>query len=58
MEEKEAYEKKFKDIVEMYDRKMKVLEDEIKLHKRMNTALKRENADLKRQLKNEDNSNR
>ena len=52
------YEKKFKDIVEMYDRKMKVLEDEIKLHKRMNTALKRENADLKRQLKNEDNSNR
>lgn len=50
------YEKKFNDIVLMYDRKMKVLEDEIKLHKRMNTALKRENADLKRQLKDADNS--
>ncbi|MCI2229591.1 hypothetical protein MC378_10465 [Polaribacter sp. MSW13] len=50
------YEKKFNDIVEMYDRKMKVLEDEIKLHKRMNTALKKENADLKRQLRDADNS--
>lgn len=50
------YEKKFNDIVEMYDRKMKVLEDEIKLHKRMNTALKKENADLKRQLKDASNS--
>lgn len=53
------YEKKFNDIVQMYDRKTKVLEDEIKLHKRMNTALKRENADLKRQLKDaESNSSK
>ena len=50
------YEKKFNDIVDMYDRKMKVLEDEIKLHKRMNTSLKRENADLKRQLRDANNS--
>lgn len=51
----DRYEKKFNDVVEMYDRKLKVLEDEIKLHKRMNTALKRENADLKRQLKDANN---
>ncbi|NCT19420.1 MAG: hypothetical protein COS42_04570 [Flavobacteriales bacterium CG03_land_8_20_14_0_80_35_15] len=48
------YEKKFIEIVEMYERKVKVLEDEIKLHKRINNNLKRENLDLRRQLDNKE----
>lgn len=48
------YEKKFTEIVEMYERKVKVLEDEIKLHKRINNNLKRENLDLRRQLDNKE----
>lgn len=45
------YEKKFEEISGLYERKIKVLEDEIKLHKRMVLSLKKENASLRRQLK-------
>lgn len=44
-------EKKLEEIIAMYDRKIKVLEDEIRLHKRLATALRKENADLRKQLK-------
>jgi hypothetical protein len=52
------YEKKYQEINSLYERKIKVLEDEIRLHKRMNTALKKENADLKRQLKDAGNNSK
>lgn len=50
------YEKKYQEITALYERKMKVLEDEIKLHKRVVTMLKKENSELRRQLKNANNS--
>lgn len=50
------YEKKYQEITALYERKMKVLEDEIKLHKRVVTMLKKENTELIRQLKDANNS--
>ena len=44
------YEKKFKEIVSMYDTKVSMLEDEIKLLKRNITYLTQENKELKKQL--------
>jgi hypothetical protein len=49
------YEKKYLQITALYDSKVKVLEDEIRLHKRMNTALKKENTELKKKLKDANN---
>lgn len=45
------YEKKFEEISSLYERKIKVLEDEIKVHKRYVSTLKKETADLRRQIK-------
>lgn len=45
------YEKKFHDVTELYDRKIKLLDDEINLHKRIITQLKSENTLLRRKLK-------
>lgn len=50
------YEKKYLEISALYERKIKVLESEIKLHKRIITDLKRENSDLRRKLKDAANS--
>jgi predicted RNase H-like nuclease (RuvC/YqgF family) len=44
-------EKKFQEIIEMYDRKIKVLQDEIRLHKRYVNALKQENTELRKKIK-------
>lgn len=46
------YEKKYIEITDLYERKIKVLEDEIRVHKRMLTALKKENAELRKHIKN------
>lgn len=45
------YEKKYNEITALYERKIKVLEDEIRVHKRMVTALKKEIAELRKQVK-------
>jgi predicted RNase H-like nuclease (RuvC/YqgF family) len=45
------YEKKFAEVVDLYERKIKVLEDEIRLHKRIISNLKKENSELRKQLK-------
>ena len=47
----ERHEKKFKELEATYERKIKVLEDEIRVHKRLITAFKQEVATLKKQLK-------
>ncbi len=47
----DRYEKRFLEVEDLYQRKVKVLEDEIKLHKRVISNLKRENAELRKQLK-------
>ena len=50
------YEKKYQEITALYERKIKVLESEIKLHKRIITDLKRENLELRNKLKDANNS--
>lgn len=51
------YEKKYKEITELYERKIKVLQDEIRLHKRYSTSLKRENTELRKRIKDGENTN-
>jgi hypothetical protein len=51
------YEAKFKDVTDAYDRKMKLLEEEINLRERIITSLKRENRDLKTRIKVLENGN-
>lgn len=51
----DRYEKRFLEVEDLYQRKVQVLEDEIKLHKRMINNLKRENAELRKQLKQQQN---
>ncbi|WP_233860989.1 hypothetical protein [Tenacibaculum piscium] len=48
----ERYEKKYQEITSLYERKIKVLEDEIRVHKRMLTTLKKENSELRKHIKN------
>ncbi len=45
------YEDKFKDVSELYEQKMKLLQDEIRIHERVIANLKRENADLRKRIK-------
>jgi len=45
------YEIKFKDLVDTYDRKIKLLNEENELQGRIITSLKRENQDLKNRIK-------
>lgn len=45
------YEAKFKDLAETYDRKIKLLNEENEIKERLITALKRENEDLKKEIK-------
>lgn len=45
------YELKFKDLVDTYDRKIKLMNEEIELQSRIITSLKRENQDLKNTIK-------
>lgn len=45
------YEKKFVEVTDLYDRKFKLLNDEINLLKRNITGLKSENAALRKKLK-------
>jgi hypothetical protein len=52
------YEKKYQEITALYERKIKVLESEIKLHKRIISDLKKENLELRRKLKDASNSDR
>lgn len=51
------YERKYKELSALYDRKVKLLEDEIRLHKRQNTAIKRENTDLRKKLRDVESNN-
>ncbi|MGH1516923.1 hypothetical protein [Chryseobacterium sp. JK1] len=48
---KPRYEEKFKEFSELTDRKVKLLEDEINLHKRINAQLKEENTMLRKKIK-------
>ncbi len=52
------YENKFQEIISLYDRKIRVLEDEIRLHKRLNSALKRESTEYKKRLKEIEDSSK
>jgi len=45
------YEVKFKEVTAMYDSKVKLLEDEINLHKRIIAQLKEENTMLRKKIK-------
>lgn len=45
------YEQKYTDIVAMYDQKVKILNEEIKMHKRLVASLKKENTDLRRRVR-------
>ncbi len=45
------YEAKFKEFSDLAERKVKLLEDEINLHKRINAQLKEENTMLRNKLK-------
>jgi NifU-like protein involved in Fe-S cluster formation len=45
------YETKFKEITELYENKVKLLQDEINLHKRIIAQLKEENTMLRNKLK-------
>lgn len=45
------YELKFKEFSDLSERKVKLLEDEINLHKRINAQLKEENTMLRKKLK-------
>jgi len=45
------YEAKFKDLVETYDRKIKLMKEENELQERIITGLKRENSDLRNRIK-------
>ncbi|WP_161531316.1 hypothetical protein [Riemerella anatipestifer] len=45
------YEAKYKEFEEMHNRKVQLLEDEIKLHKRVIANLKAENTELRNKLK-------
>lgn len=49
------YEAKFKDVAETYERKIKLLEEEINLRERIILSLKRENRDLKKRIKDLEN---
>lgn len=42
-------EKKYNEVTELYDRKIKALNEEIATHKRINTNLKKENTELTKQ---------
>lgn len=52
------YEAKFKDLEHAYDRKVKLLEEEISLKERIITNLKRENRDLKRTIRELESGNK
>lgn len=45
------YEKRYQEFEEMHNRKIKLLEDEIALHKRVIEILKAENTELRKKLK-------
>ena len=45
------YENKYEELSKACDRKVKILEDEIRVHKRRYTLLKQENTELRIQLK-------
>ncbi|AZI53916.1 hypothetical protein EIB75_10560 [Epilithonimonas vandammei] len=45
------YEVKFREVTSMYESKVKLLEDEINLHKRINAQLKEENTMLRKKIK-------
>lgn len=45
------YENKYKEVVFIYDRKIEILEAEIKLHKQVIANLKKENTELKQRIK-------
>lgn len=49
------YEQKFKEVTEMYESKVKLLHDEINLHKRIIAQLKEENTMLRTKLKDYEN---
>ncbi len=50
------YEKKYLELAEACDRKVNIMEDEIKAHKRRFNLLKQENTDLRKKLKNAENN--
>lgn len=50
------YESKFKEVTEIYESKIKLLNDEINLHKRIIVQLKEENIMLRKKLKDAENS--
>ncbi len=52
------YEAKYKDLVNTYDRKVKLLEEEILLKERIISNLKRENRDLKRTIRELESGNK
>lgn len=52
------YEDKFKDVTDVYERKIKLLEEEINLRERIILSLKRENRDLKSRIKLLENENK
>ncbi len=45
------YEDKFKDVSTLYEQKIKLLQEEIRAQKRINQNLRRENADLRKRIK-------
>lgn len=49
------YEKKYQEVTALYERKIKVLEDEIKILNRRIIELKKENTELRTRLKNANN---
>lgn len=49
------YEKKFEEVTQLYERKIKVLEDEIRLHKRTIAQLKKDLVEIRKQLKENQN---
>lgn len=51
------YEKKYAELSEACDRKVQILEDEIKAHRRRYNLLKQENTDLRKKLKDAESNN-
>lgn len=51
------YQKKYTEIESLYEKKIKMLSDEIKIHKRHNTALRKENLELRRKNAELENQN-
>lgn len=47
----QRYEKKYQELAEACDRKVKILEDEIRVHKRRYNLLRQENTELRKKLK-------